>query len=203
MMTNGLHIARDRDEFAKYSSVVTAAVDPTKRLPDWPFTAHDGAILIGQFGHLLGPNFAPVLDSLARAHGDESITLAVLSPEPSYYETNFSYFTAIQMESSAIADSYAEGVYHEPMGKATGCIVFTADVVGIVGSSGTWAVWGQRDWDLVVVRTPSPSTTTIGSTVPFVSAAEALEDFTFPDWRGEPPPADQVATFMRNFASRA
>jgi hypothetical protein len=37
----------------------------------------DGSVFIGQFGHLLGPNFAPILDSLAIAHGDESITLAV------------------------------------------------------------------------------------------------------------------------------
>jgi hypothetical protein len=197
-MQDGLHVPRSSDEFATYQADVMAVLDLTSRLPDLPFRISGDEIRIAQFGHLLGTGFAPVLAGLADDHGDAAVTLAVVEPKPSYYIEQYSHFPAVRLERAALSERYWEGISFEPSGDPTGAIAYTADVVAIAGATRGWAVWGQRDWDLILIGSTAPAGPWADTSVPFVSAEEAVRDFTFGS-RAEVSLAEpEIAALLRN-----
>ena len=196
MTHDGLLIPRNAHEFAECWADVTAVLDLTSRLPELPFRAGGGEIRVAQFEHLLGTDFVPVLEELSDDHGDATFTVVVIEPEPSYYVEQYSHFPAVRLERTALAARYWEGIAHEPAGDPTGAIAYTADVVAMVGAARRWAVWGQRDWDLVMVHSSASVGSWEHASVPFVSAEEAIRDFTFA-WKRDIPLA-QPAALLRN-----
>jgi hypothetical protein len=198
----GLHMPLTADGFAACWSEAASAFNLSARLPDLPFLAPTGAVSIAQYGRLLGTDFVPVLQALAAANGDDGITLVVIEPDSSHYRQHYSYFPGFRVDRDALADKYWAGLSHEPSGDPTGAIAYTADVVAVVGSTRTWAVWGQRDWDLVLVHSPVVDGPWLKAGVPFVSARDALADFTAPTRWAMPLTETQVSTFLRNLHER-
>jgi hypothetical protein len=197
MTCTGLHLPQSPEEFATCWARVTSVVDPSSRLPQSPFVA-PGVTDIAQYERLLGTDFVPVLDALAELHGDDDITLVTVEPDPAYYREHYSHFPALRVQRSALAECFWEGLAFEPLGDPTGSVAYTADVVAVAGSTGAWAVWGQRDWDLVLVHSAAASRPWLDVGVPFASAREALRDFTTPSRGGAPVPDGEAATFAAN-----
>jgi hypothetical protein len=107
----------------------------------------------------------------------------VLEPTPTYYRENYGSYPAFTLSGQIVAESYWDAVAHEPDGDPTGSVAYTANVIGIAGSSGAWAVWAERSWDLAIVLSQSVNGAWTSVGVNFVSLESALADFTEPDFK--------------------
>lgn len=104
-----------------------------------------------------------------------------LEPDPfAYYLRHFQNWPGFRIATDDLLDGYWRFLAHEPGGDPTGAIKYTANVVTLVGSTRTWSVWGQRDWDLALVHSQAEERPWLDGDVPFVSAREALSTFTEP-----------------------
>lgn len=176
-------------------------VDPDARLPAWPFLAPTGVVDICQYSNAIEGPFGPVLQSLVDYHGDASVNLVVLDPSPRYYRDGYGSYPAFRVAGSGLASTFWDLVAHEPRNDPTGAVIYTADVVAIVGSSGQWSVWGERSWDLSIVLSQTEGGPWLSCGVPFVPVEEALSDFTMPDFK-TPLPDNVRSEFLRNIRER-
>lgn len=199
----GLRMAASEEELASWMAECAKVIDLNSRLPNWPFLV-PGYATICEFTRAVGGAFAPVLVALAEAAGDDHVTLVVPEPQATYYSTEYSFLAGFRVDRDALGtDAYARGLFYEPGGRATGAIAIGADGVAIVGSSGRWAVWAQRDWELGIVLAPLPSSPwhTVG--IPFLSDARAaVEAFRGPPGWVMPLSDPEVETLARNIKAR-
>jgi hypothetical protein len=202
-VTDEAHVPPTSDDFTTFLSEISEVVDANSRLPDWPFLAPSGYVSICQFGLVLGTPFVPVLQELSAIYGDSEVTLAVLEPNPSYYLRAYSHFPGFRIESESLTDEvYWAALSYEPGGDPTGAIAYTADVVAAVGSSRSWAVWGQRDWEVALVLARTEIRDRLRRSLPFVNAREALGELRGPSGWVKPLTEIEIATFLRNVEER-
>lgn len=192
----------DASVFEALQQSIRGALDIDRRLPSWPFRLDSANVDICQYSHAIEGAFGPVLNSLVSVHNDDAVSLVVLEPSPRYYRDNYGSYPSFAIASSDLPEAYWELVAHEPGGDPTGAVTYTADIVALVGSSSKWAVWAERSWDLALVFSGHRNGPWLSCGVPFVPAEVALADFTEPDFK-TPLPADQRATFLRNFQRRS
>lgn len=198
-MTAGqVEFASDRIELQRMVQCVGSAVRLEARLPKWPFRLPKGFSRVIEYHRVLGGGFGLTLAALARAYGDQSVAAVVLDPGVSYYTEEYGIFPAFQVGAASVARAYAEGMRRAPGGDPAGAFVDSADVVAIAGSSGRWAVWGQRDWEIGLLCTPHDSGPWEDSPVPLFGRAADLTDLRAPDGWGLPLSDDDVTEFWRN-----
>ncbi|MCP2180059.1 hypothetical protein LY12_001321 [Prauserella alba] len=191
-------------DLASYQQIfegVERALDVEIRLPQWPFRAASGNVDICQFYLAIEGRFGPVLQALADAHHDESVSVCVFEPTADYYRENYGSYPAFTLPREKLTRNYWGAVSHEPGGDPTGALTYTANVVGITGSTGAWAVWAERSWDLAVMVSQIKDGCWRSVGVEFVHPEVALADFTEPDFKVPLPSADR-ATFLHNFRAR-
>ena len=191
----------DIREFDRILEDVARVLGTDRRLPDWPFNVATGNTDICQFSLAIAGPFGPVLQALVDTHGDETVSLVVFDPSPDYYRENYGSYPVFMASGSTIATTYWDLVAHEPGGDPTGAVIYTANVVAVVGSSGAWGTWAERSWDLAVVLSQHVNGPWTSRGVDFVSAEEALATFTEPDYKMALP-AHERATFLRNVHAR-
>lgn len=200
-MSDRLRFPPDPAGFAVLSDGVERVVDTSSRLPQWPLrhrrTAH---VDVCQYSHAIEGSFAPVLQSLADFHGDVVVTTLVLEPKPAYYREHYGGFSAFLLPRGDVSTSFWDCVSYEPAGDPTGALINTANVVATVGSSGVWAVWAERSWDLAIVLSDTVGGPWLSQGVPFVPIEVALADFTEPDFK-KPLSNSQRSAFLANFSS--
>lgn len=188
-------------DFEGVIGCVERAVETDRRLPDWPFRVLRGNADICQFGLALEGPFGAVLQALVDTHGDDTVSAAVLDPSPSYYRENYGSYPGFKVQGQSIGATYWDSVAYEPGGDPTGAMTYTANVATVVGSSGSWAVWAERSWDLAVVLSQHTDGPWTSCGVNFVSAAEGLANFTEPEFKVPLPPSVR-STFLRNLSMR-
>lgn len=192
-----VRVAKDADDFAVVWKAVTRVIDPTVRLPQLPFVPRGGTVAVGQFTRLLGVDFVPVFQALARAHDDDDIAAAVVEPAKPYYEQHYGFLPAFSVGAQGLDNGYWKGLTYSPSGDPTGEIGVSADVFAVVGSSGRWAVWGERFWDVALLWTMT-SGPWLNVGVPFVTPRAAVEDFAGYGTWGTRLNDDAVREFVRN-----
>ena len=196
MMSTDRYPADSRG-FRRILEEVQQAVNPDIRLPALPFRAPTGVLDICQYSNVIEGPFGPVLQSLVDTHGDSSVSMVVLDPSPQYYRRGYGSYPAFQAPGAGLAERYWDLVAHEPDDDPTGAVIYTADVVAIVGSSRRWSVWGERSWDLAIVNSQVEGGPWLSCEVPFVPVEEALADFTMPEFK-PPLPDTERSEFLRN-----
>lgn len=142
------------DTFKEFERDVTERVDDASRFPDWPFRTGSGFAHVYEYDRVLGGSFGTVLAALAAAYQDSFVTVAVFDPVAEYYQTGYDFYPAFRTHGNAIEAAYGDALRHEPGGDPTGAIAFSANVVGMAGASRSWALWGQRDWEIALLLTP-------------------------------------------------
>ncbi len=154
-----------------------------------------------QFSLAIEGPFGAVLHALADDGGDERVSVAVLEPSPDYYRANYGSFPVFTLSHHEIVQEYWHAVSHEPEGDPTGSIAYTANAVCITGSTGTWAVWAERAWDLAIVLSKDANGSWESVGVKFVDAETALADFTEPEFK-TPLSNNARAEFLDNVHKR-
>jgi hypothetical protein len=200
-MSEAVQYPSDIRSFERILGDVERALETGRRLPDWPFRVGTGYAVICQFGLAVEGPFGAVLQSLVDTHADEAVSLSVLDPRPDYYRENYGSYPVFMTPGRTIASTYWDLVAREPGGDPTGAVIYTANVVAMVGASGAWAVWAERSWDLAIVLSQHANGPWTSCGVDFVSAAEALATFTEPDFKVSLP-VHERATFLQNVRVR-
>jgi hypothetical protein len=184
---------RDNDRYVELLDGMEGFLDTALRFPALPFRSKLGNLDICQYSHAIEESFEPVLQSLVDTYGDDLVTVATFDPEPLEYQDHYGTFGAFTISGRGISETYWSAVAQE----STGELLFSANVVAQVGSSGRWAVWAERSWDLAIIMSDRAGGPWLSCGVDFVPAEVALENFTEPDFK-EPLKGNQRATFLRN-----
>lgn len=159
---------------------VGGTLDLERRLPAWPFRAATGYITIYEYDSVLGLDFGSVLDALAEAHDDDNVVVLGVEPTPAYYRDEYGFLPALQLHRDEIVDGFAAGMSHEPHGDSTGVLGDTLDLIATAGSSGAWALWGQRDWEIGLLLTPEERGPWLHSGVPWFDRNVDLDSIRSP-----------------------
>jgi hypothetical protein len=189
-------------EFAEVVDAVSQSVDSSRRLPDWPFRASGGSVTIYEYDSVLGGTFGRVLESLAMDFGDSEVYVLGIELKSSYYVENYHLFPALRAGLEALEASYMAGMRYAPDDDPTGALGDSLDVVAIAGSSGAWAVWAQRDWEIGLLLTAAPSGSWRSADVPWFDLNLDLDSIRSPPGWGLPLSEEDLTTFWRNVHER-
>lgn len=188
--------ACDRSEYGAFLTRMRQVIDPGTRLPAWPFRSELGQVDVCEYNEFSDDGFAKALEVLARVHGDESISLVVVDPDPEeYHIRDLGHFPCSSVPTGHIGSSYWEAVSYEPQGDPGGAVLY-ADTFAIFGESGSWAVWGQRDWEVVVVRAEGTTRSWREQTDIFVSPEVAVQRFIQPELGGSRWSREEIDGFV-------
>lgn len=145
----------DMAGFGDLQNFVSTCIDLDTRIPQWPFYIQKGFVSLFQFDRvLLFGNFGEVLSTLATHYEDDHVTVLGLEPKPSYYIKEYGLFPAFQLEKDSIETGYWEAITYKPDDDETGSLGISLNAIAITGSSRSWAIMGQRDWEIALLVTP-------------------------------------------------
>ncbi|MFI6425839.1 hypothetical protein [Promicromonospora sp. NPDC050880] len=188
--------ARDRAEYDAALADMARVVDPGVRLPAWPFRSKQGQVDICEYNEFSDDDFTKALEVLARAHGDDRISMVVVDPDPEeYHIRDHGHFPCFTVPTDDIQGSYWDAVSYEPQDDP-GAAVLYADTFTIFGNSGRWAVWGQRDWEVAVIHAEGTARPWREGTDIFVSPETAVSRFIQPDLGGSRWSRDETDSFV-------
>lgn len=178
------NFARDWSEYDNFRSRMGRVVNPESPLPGWPFRSVHGQVDLCEYNEFSDEDFTHALEILAREHGEESISLVVTAPAPGeYHIPDLGHFPCFSVSTRDIANSYWEAVAYEPQGDPGGAVLY-ADAFAIFGESSKWAVWGQRDWEMVVVYAEGSARPWRDHTDIFLPPDVAVDRFIMPELSG-------------------
>lgn len=190
------------DAFRELERRVETQIDPRVRLPAWPFLGTPGFASIFEHDRVLGGDFGAVLAALALTYGDVVVTVVGFEPTMAYYRDKYDFYPGFEVNGDAVEDGYAEGIAHEPGGDPTGALAYTVDAIGIVGSSRSWALWSQRDWEIGVLLTRDEFGPWLHQGVPAFDRDVDLDSIRAPSGWGVALSSGDTATFRRNVRER-
>lgn len=194
--------AADSDTFAEMLEDAQRQLDLAARLPHWPFLARSGYVTIFEYDRLMGGSFGTVVQALAHAHDDRTVTVVGLEPAPAYYRDGYGYLPAFRIAGEPATERYAAALCYEPGGDPTGAMAYSINVLGIVGSSNSWSVWGQRDWEIGLVLAPAPEGPWLQQPVPWFGREVDLDSIRSPVGWGSSLSEDERSMFWRNLRER-
>ncbi|MER7584398.1 hypothetical protein [Kitasatospora sp. NPDC097691] len=179
--------------------------DLASRLPDQVFRTAPTApadTLFGDFDTALTPGFWPVLQAMARWHGDDLIHLLVIRPDTeTYYLPEYGMYPAVSLPVGAGEDDYRAVIEYEPNDDFAGALAISAEVIAITGPSGRWGCWAERDPEVAVFRgfpDQAAKHAWCSRFGPFIDASGALEDYLEPVFRGSVP-VEYAARLTANY----
>lgn len=179
---------------------VSTAVDISARYPMRPFRERTGTVSIVEFSRCLSGDFGAVLAQLARCFDDTSVTMVALEPDPSIYLSSFTTAPAFRVDVQDLPAGFGDALVWEPSGPINGALLYTLDCFTIVGSSGRWAVWAQRDWDIAAILTPFPDGPWRDTGIPFYGPSLDLASIRQPAGWGLPLSAEEINQFWLNMS---
>ncbi len=148
---------RSDQAFSELLAEIMRNIDISIRFPKWPFLAPSGFITIYEYDIVLSGSFGTVLSSLSAVYGDQTISLVGLEPSPEYYRDSCGAFPGFRLLSKSIIEDYWNALKEEPNEDFFSALIYSLDIFGIIGSSGLWAVWAQRDWEIGLLLAPESS----------------------------------------------
>jgi hypothetical protein len=171
-----LQVGLSESEFAACWSEVDLEIDLSKRLPAWPFRSQRQHVAIAESLTTRGIEYVPALQSLASRYGDEELTLVAAEPPPSWYFTKCSFWPGFRIRTDALGTHFGAGLSYDPVeDREVAALFYTADVVGIVGTSRCWSLYTDRVWELTVLHTSDADGEWLRTSVPFLSAIVAVD----------------------------
>lgn len=151
---NSIKMALNDEDFVADLTAIGRTVNLGRSFPHRPF-ASGGIVHLVEYDYALSDHFGDVLKFLTERYGDETITFAATDPDKNNYLPS-GVAPAFTVSADALPLDYGEGLVWEPGGQFATALIDTVNRFGIVGSSHTWAVWAQRDWEIGAIHSPDP-----------------------------------------------
>ena len=164
-MGMGFRGAASNVEFWEIARRVRGLIDTSSRFPAWPFYERRGFVSIYEHDCVIGGYFGEVLEGLAQTYGDESVDVVIFDPGMNYFRDVMNIYPGFVVDAGSLDEGYCEGIGADPCSGEDRDLCTFGDDIGIVGSSGKWAVWSQRDWEIGLLIAPD-------ETGPWLSAKE-------------------------------
>lgn len=201
MVTTGLLVS-DREEYERIRALVGSVFALDSRLPDMVFRKPGPNTLFAEFEVAMSGAFWPVIRDIARAHGDELVHILVLDPDAEhYYLKHYGKYEAATIRIDASEGDYWGLISEEPDGDPTGAIVFSANVVALVGDSGKWGCWGEKGLEVMAIQ-GLPEKGDSDRRIPLLAAQDAINTFVAMSyWRSSVPP-QMASALMTNYGSQ-
>lgn len=191
-------VVSSREEYELVFSDLRRVVNLSARLPDTPFRINEGTDSYCEFLRFRGGSFGPFLEALATQFHDEFVLGANLDEFFIDRENRNGTFAAFHIPTPQIAEQYYQALTYEPDDNMAGAMYFSAEILCVGGSSGTWAIWGERVNGVAIVRTVGSDVSWRAYSEWFVEPEDAIRDFVEPEFSRQPLPAEWRRTFLRN-----
>jgi len=178
-----------RAEYERVRTLVGSVFALDLRLPDMVFRKPGLNTVFAEFEVAMSGEFWPVIQAMTRAHGDKSVHVLVLDPDPEhYYLRHYGKYEAATIGIDASEDEYWGLISDEPDGDPTGAIVFSANVVAIVGDSRKWGCWGEKGLEVMAIQ-GLPEKDNSDLRIPLLAVQDAVSTFVaLSYWRTLVPP---------------
>ena len=179
-------------------------IDLAARYPMSPFRSDGGYFWFCEYEEFCGGRFGPLLKGLADRYGDRTIVGSVIEPPPEIlFNVASDEVAAFRLSASTIDSTYADTMTYVPSEGSSFDILMASHVLAVAGSSGQWAVWGERlGWGIAVLWTADADSSWLGTSQSFVTAVQAFGWYAEPNFLPEEMPSLRGA-FMRSFGRRA
>ncbi|WP_370187572.1 hypothetical protein [Aeromicrobium sp.] len=126
-------------------------------------------------------HFGPVVAALARQFGDETVSAVVVRPSPETFRAEVGAYPGFCLPAAGIETSWGTAVREPFSGEEIDALVYQADTMAAVGSSGAWGAWSDRNWSIGWIATSRPERVDLfGTEVDFYSLPETFEYFARP-----------------------
>ncbi|MFI5612621.1 hypothetical protein [Amycolatopsis sp. NPDC051903] len=140
----------DETEYLTVRARAAAVFHLDARLPAQLFTAGDAqGSLVGDVSAFWDPDFWPAFQALACYHGDRTVDFLLVDGPACVHLRDRGEYPALSMPVGASVDEYWDAVGFDSRGFSD-AYVFLAETVAVVGPSGRWGCWGERDHELAV-----------------------------------------------------
>ena len=148
-----MRLVTEADIFSKCQSVIDAIITREKRLPEQVFKiplSHFVFIRADDIFHT--PTFFERIKSFLGRVGENRWFLAVVDPDPKdYFYHHFGKYSVVEMAADDTDDDYLRIAQEDPGSSPADAIGFNSHVVLLFSYSGTWAIYGDRGYELGVV----------------------------------------------------
>lgn len=168
--------------FEAIEAFVATRVVLDTRLPGWPFREPRGYAVIFEYDRIVGGSFGHVLAELAGTYGDDAVAVVGIDPRPACYREEYGLFPAFEVGGDRVRGGYGAALGLEPGGDPTGSLGDSLNAIAITGSSGAWAVFGQRDWAVGLLLAPDSDGGWLAAGVPWMGIDGDLAPLRSPAW---------------------
>lgn len=175
MGDTGLAFARDIHALGTATSVI----DTGLRFPAVPFRGLTGNCWVLAFDDILGSRFSGRLMELAAAFGDQAVEVVAADQDAEEWLRHQGVLPGFIAPVDSLVDTYLKCMWKSPDGSIGWELGHVANDFALVGSSGKWALWAQRDWEIGLLVTTGDFQLAASEDAPFVLPGEDFEM-----WRG-------------------
>lgn len=155
-MISQRHRITDRRLFARVMNDVQAVFDLTNPFPLWPCRWQGGEVAYFDYYHAVSDGFWPDLQALASIHGDNTIEIVEVDPDPEIFFEQYGTFTAFGVPTTSGRKNYTAVQSIGPTGSDFDALMYKSDTWVCVGPSRSWGVWNDYSFGLSIVFSRGP-----------------------------------------------
>lgn len=196
-MTTALSVVGSGAERDRVFIDLQRTMNLAARLPNFPFISNEGVDSFCQDVSFVSGTFGTILEALALQYHDDFVSGARLEPRYFLDEGDLlGNYSAFHIQSPQVAQQYWRALTYQPNNNIAYAIYSNWDVVCVAGSSGCWAIWGERRLGIAIVRTIGSDMSWRRGSDEFLPPTEAIRVFIEPEFNRLPMPDDFRQRFL-------
>lgn len=171
----GARFVKDPQELPSIAS----RFDLGKRFPEVPIVGLTGKGWIVPFDDILTSMFGGRLLELSRSFDDRWVEVLAADQNELRWLERLQVLPGFVVDLEDLPGGYRDGLWESPNETQGHQLALVGDVFAIAGSSGKWAMWAQRDWEIGLLVTSDDFVLVESEESPFMRPEEDFEM-----WRG-------------------
>ncbi|HLP23156.1 MAG TPA: hypothetical protein VK139_03835 [Microbacteriaceae bacterium] len=146
--------ATDEHAFKHLVDSVSGAVRLDGAFPRFPFR-RQGYVSIIDWGCVISPILGRALEQLTNMYGDTHVEVYGRNLSTDNFRDSYGYFPGFVVATEQVNAGYQAGISKNwnPRPGFINSLDVLAQRIAVVGSSGHWALWGERRWEIGLLQT--------------------------------------------------
>jgi len=201
-----MSILTEAEDFKNVQDLLAKSFNIHENLPEQVFKAHLTQFIFLEFDLIRSSLFWSGLQFLFQVGGDNLIFLAVLDPDPqAYYFHHFNRYPVIRISPTDSESDYGNDLHSEPPGSPADSIASNSTIVTLIGDSGKWAIWADRDYDIGILAFDKSiqidTLPSLAESLLPLSLDKALNSLICFSFRGYVTPSEWSDRFIKNYVA--